>query len=508
MDSIYTWMQNNIGFVFLVYGLAFVVMGVAISAQPRKGSRFKLANIFWLLVAYAIIHAPADFMDMWNAMKGRNELLFQTGQILTYISYCFLFEFGRRLLGLYKQIIRWWVLPFVISGIFMVSVLSGNFWVYANVLIGYFVRFPAGLMSGLGFFMYYSRERKYLEQLKVKKYFYLTGASLLAWSFFCGIVRAKASFCPINTEVFYHTVKIPVHFFRMICALIATYGIVGILKIFDWETTTAIMQTNIQLEQRVAERTADLEQTVNKLNEANDELESFVNIASHDLREPLRKIISFASILKKSLQGKISSDDAENLAFVIEGTNRMTQIVGGLLAYLRIIVKTQSAENVDINKIAAQLEQFELGVLLKEKNATIEIPFSLPVVKADPAQIRQLMQHLIINGIKYQKKGSIPKITITSKPAAGGMVRIEVADNGIGIKPEYHQAIFNMFKQLHSHGEYEGAGVGLTVCKKIVELHGGEIGVESQPDKGSTFWFTMPAAEKLTIAATEVESHV
>jgi light-regulated signal transduction histidine kinase (bacteriophytochrome) len=226
------------------------------------------------------------------------------------------------------------------------------------------------------------------------------------------------------------------------------------------------------------------------------------------MREPLRKITAFGAILRQSLKDKLSSDDAENLYFMIDGAQRMAKMIEGLLTYSRISTQAQPHQAVDLNEIVKQLQQLELSVLLEEKQVTIEIPQPLPCVEVDPVQIRQLMQNLIANGVKYQKKGNMPHITITTKPAADGMVGIEVTDNGIGIAPQYLQSIFTMFRRLHSRDEYEGTGIGLTVCKKIVELHGGKIGVESQTDKGSTFWFTMPAAEKLTIAATEVESHV
>jgi light-regulated signal transduction histidine kinase (bacteriophytochrome) len=242
----------------------------------------------------------------------------------------------------------------------------------------------------------------------------------------------------------------------------------------------------------------ELERAVRKLEEANQELKNFVYIASHDLREPLRKISAFGAMLQKSLTGKITGDDAENLNFMIDGATRMTKMIEGLLAYSRVSTKTHSAEKVNLNNIVEQLGQLELSVLLEEKHTTLDVPRPLPAVEVDPVQIRQLMQNLIANGMKYQAKDKdvVPHITITSRPAADGMVRINVIDNGIGIAPEFQQAIFVMFKRLHTRNEYEGTGIGLAVCKKIVERHGGQIGVESELGKGSTFWFTVPQADE------------
>ena len=265
----------------------------------------------------------------------------------------------------------------------------------------------------------------------------------------------------------------------------------------------ALRQSKAELEQ-VNEQLA---QTVDKLSETNQELKNFVYIASHDIREPLRKVTAFGAMLEKSLKDKVSDDDRENLHFMIDGAGRMTKMIEGLLTYSKISTQAQPHQAVDLNEIVKQLQQFELAVLLEEKQVTIEAQ-SLLTVEADPVQIRQLMQNLIANGIKYQKKGNIPYITITTKPAADGMVRIEVKDNGIGIAPEYQQSIFTMFSRLHSRSEYEGTGIGLAICKKIVERHGGKVGVESEPDKGSTFWFTMPAAEKTAVAAAEMKSSV
>jgi light-regulated signal transduction histidine kinase (bacteriophytochrome) len=268
------------------------------------------------------------------------------------------------------------------------------------------------------------------------------------------------------------------------------------------KTTTSIDNLNREVterkkaEEEMQRLNAELGNSMAKLEEANEEMKNFVYIASHDLREPLRKVTAFGSILEKNLENKLSGEDSENLKFMIDGATRMNKMIEGLLVYSRVSSKTQPPQLVDLNEIVKQLQQLELSVVLQEKNAAIDIPAPLPEIEADPVQIRQLLQNLIANGIKYQPKGKTPKITITSKPAANGKVRVEVTDNGIGIKAEYLNSIFVMFKRLHTRTEYEGTGIGLSVCKKIVERHGGKIGVESQPDVGSTFWFTVPTADK------------
>jgi PAS domain S-box-containing protein len=284
---------------------------------------------------------------------------------------------------------------------------------------------------------------------------------------------------------------------------------------FASEIADQVAQTLINIERKKTENklfhvmkqlNENLENTVTKLEQANQEMKDFIYVASHDLREPLHKIAIFGDMLQKSLHGKLANDDAENLRYMIEGTQRINNVIGGLLTYAKVNSKLQPPETVDLNEIVKQLQQLEFSILLQENQVVMEVPQPLPSILVDPVQIRQLMQNLITNGITYQKKGNIPHITITSKPASDSMVRIEITDNGIGIKPEYHQAIFTMFKRLHLRDEYDGIGVGLAICKKIVERYGGQIGVESEYGKGSTFWFTVPAAGKLVTADTAINT--
>jgi PAS domain S-box-containing protein len=297
---------------------------------------------------------------------------------------------------------------------------------------------------------------------------------------------------PDGSQIWLDTNKMPLHD--------SDGNVVGILNSYENITERK------KAEEEKENLNRKLESAVDKLEEANTELKNFVYIASHDLREPLRKITAFGSMLESSLKGKITDDDTENLRFMVEGAARMTTMIEGLLVYSRVSTKAQAAETVNLNEIVEQLRQLELSVLLEEKHVAMEIPQPLPFVTVDPVQIRQLLQNLIANGIKYQPKDNVhvPRITITSKPAANGKVRIEVTDNGIGIAPEYQETVFAMFKRLHTKNEYEGTGIGLSVCKKIVERHGGAIGIESEPGKGATFWFTVPVAKNPVLQASEV----
>jgi PAS domain S-box-containing protein len=247
--------------------------------------------------------------------------------------------------------------------------------------------------------------------------------------------------------------------------------------------------------QAEAEQIALLEklQEVNaKLEQSNQALQDFAYIASHDLREPLRKISSFGSLLQDSLTEKIDDDERENLEFMIDGAQRMQMMIDDLLTYSRLTTKAKAPEVVDLNTIVKNLMEFELAEQLDETGGTISIPYVLPKVLAEESQMRQLFQNLIGNGLKYRKPDVRPVITISFADTGNHMVQIDIQDNGIGIPEEYHKQVFVMFKRLHSRSSFEGNGIGLAICKKIVNRHGGDIEVISKPGEGSTFRFTLP----------------
>jgi signal transduction histidine kinase len=263
---------------------------------------------------------------------------------------------------------------------------------------------------------------------------------------------------------------------------------------------TAALTTEVQgrkeAQMRLVTMNKDLARAIEKLEQSNRQLQEFAYVASHDLREPLRKISSFGRLLQDSLQDKLTADDKENFDFMIDGAQRMQQMIEALLTYSRVTTHGTEFGPVDLNLIIEQLRTLELGAKLEEiPGSSIDTPEPLPVVFGDAIQMRQLLQNLIANGMKYQPKGAVPKIVVTAGKTEDNMIKIEVTDNGIGIKEEYYNTVFTMFRRLHSRSEYEGTGIGLAVCKRIVERHNGQIGLRSVVGKGSTFWFTVPASE-------------
>jgi len=259
--------------------------------------------------------------------------------------------------------------------------------------------------------------------------------------------------------------------------------------------TRGILRNVTKLKQERADREAALEQIneiENRLEQSKREFEEFIHIASHDLREPLRKIGSFGALLQESLGDKLDDDQRENLNFMTDGAERMQSMINDLLAYSRITTKANPFQPVDLNQVVENLHNFELSAAFEETKGEILVPNPLLVVYGDPSQIHELLQNLIANGLKFHRDNIPPRISISSYPTRGNMVRISVQDNGIGIDPKYHEQIFVMFKRLHPATSYKGTGIGLAICRKIVQRHGGKIGIESIPEDGTVIWFTLP----------------
>ncbi|MGE5681114.1 MAG: sensor histidine kinase [Bacillota bacterium] len=199
-------------------------------------------------------------------------------------------------------------------------------------------------------------------------------------------------------------------------------------------------------------------------------------------------VSSYMSLLEKKYSGQLDDKAKQFIRFAVDGSKRMSNLIKDLLEYSRVTTQAKEFTDVDLNMILDDVKR-DLLVLTKEKGAQINST-KLPVIKADPVQMHQLFQNIIGNAVKFQGEKS-PVINIRAKEIENGWL-FSVKDNGIGIDPQYFDRIFQVFQRLHEQGKYPGTGIGLAVCKKIIERHGGRIWVESETGKGTTFYFTLP----------------
>lgn len=261
-----------------------------------------------------------------------------------------------------------------------------------------------------------------------------------------------------------------------------------------------VRRANQELEDRVAERTAELGRRAEELARSNGELEQFAYVASHDLQEPLRMVASFTQLLGKRYRDQLDDDGRDFIHYAVDGANRMQNLISDLLSFSRVGTRETVFEPTSCDFILNRALG-NLALMIEESGAEITCD-GLPQVMGDAKQLSQVFQNLIANAIKF-RGSKPPKVEIRAEPA-GGNWKISVRDNGIGIPAEQASRIFVIFQRLHTRTEYPGTGIGLSICKKIVERHGGRIWMEGSPGGGSTFFFTLPAAE---IQGKEVRHH-
>lgn len=265
---------------------------------------------------------------------------------------------------------------------------------------------------------------------------------------------------------------------------VTTVAFIGLVVCWNGAEMVRSDRERRRAETRLRHYTGELERS-------NRELQTFAFVASHDLQEPLRMVSSFTQLLAKRYQGKLGPEADEFIGYAVDGAKRMQQLILDLLAYSRVSSRAAAFERISAEKaLAAALAR--LGHLATEAGATVTHD-PLPEVMAEPTQLGQLLQNLVGNALKFRAPGRPPAVHVSARREAEGW-RFSVRDNGIGIDPAHAERIFVIFQRLHTREEYPGTGIGLAICKRIVERHGGRIWVESAPGQGSTFHFLLPDA--------------
>jgi PAS domain S-box-containing protein len=275
-------------------------------------------------------------------------------------------------------------------------------------------------------------------------------------------------------------------------------GVIGAVAAFKDITELKAREKELrkahdELEERVMQRTAELTEAKQKLERSNKDLQDFAFAASHDLQEPLRKIQSFGDLLQKEYGDSLEEKAKDFLQRMQNASARMQSLIRALLTYSRVTTKAQPFAPVDLNK-AVQEALSNLEMSLQQTHASLEI-HPLPSVEADSTQMTQLFQNLIGNAIKFARERVPPKVKVYSW-LSDEKCELHVEDNGIGFDETYSDQIFAPFERLHGRAKYEGTGIGLAICRKIVERHGGEISARSSPGKGSTFIVTLPLKQR------------
>ncbi len=272
---------------------------------------------------------------------------------------------------------------------------------------------------------------------------------------------------------------------------------------------------NRLLEAELQEKNRRLGETNVELSQKNRELDEFVYVVSHDLQEPLRTLVSFSAFLMKDYGDQIENDGKEYLRYLVEASRRMRAMIQDLLKLSRAGKVIGEFTMVDLEELLAVIKA-DLGELLRSKNAELRIKGPLPPVWGDHNRMGQLLANLIVNGVKYNQSSS-PWVEVEAKIDAGAdspdldhegqrdaHIVIAIKDNGIGIEPEYHNVVFQLFRRLHGHDEYEGTGAGLAICNKIVHALGGRIWIESTPGEGSTFFIRLRSSPRPASSSASV----
>ena len=283
--------------------------------------------------------------------------------------------------------------------------------------------------------------------------------------------------------------------------ILAALAVAGLAAIFMLSRTLAAVGAVQHANARLEHANDELAHSNLELKRSNAELEQFASVASHDLQEPLRKVQTFGDQLERRYGDQIPEEAVDYLRRMRRAANRMSTLIEDLLRFSRVTTHAKPPVPVDLSRVAREVTG-DLEAPISETHGTVEIG-ALPIVEADPLQMRQLLQNLIANGLKFHRPGVPPVVRLDPAPSTDpGFASFTVTDNGIGFEQQYEERIFRVFERLHPRDVYQGTGIGLALCRKIVERHGGSIRADGRAGEGARFVVTLPLEQPLPPGTT------
>ena len=446
-------------------------MGLAILFQPKQKSEFKIADIFWLLALFGIIHGTNEFLDMWAIIESRHTILDVVRWFILYISYIFLFEFGRQLYVITAlkspvcrhkivKLLGWWLSPIISVIIVIIVLTSSDLWKIGSIFTRYFLGFPGGLLICYGFYSYYKCEKKLLEPLKVKKYFLIGGFSFLIYGILGGTVVPKADFFPsnvLNTDSFLSTVKIPVQAFRTICAMTAAWAVAGILKIFNWE-----IKNKLQIYQK------RLRATMSKLSIVEEQERKRI---SEELHDNISQNLALSKIRLASLQESCPeiSKELSETRDLIDQTIKFTR---SLIFDLSPPILYELGFKAAIEWLTEQI-QGKYGIIVEfTSDAILEEP-----KKETSVLLFKTVRELLINVVKHAHAQK----TIVNIKSKGSSILVNVEDNGVGFNTDTIEPYF-----------IEDGGFGILNIRERIQYLGGSFEITSKEGQGTRVSISVP----------------
>jgi len=471
------FLAKNLDIIFFIYGLSFFAMGIAIFLQPRHKSAFKLAAIIWILGVFGLIHGINEWLDMFTIIRGSQLHMWElTRAVVLTVSYIFLFGFGIRIfyMDLDKVFFKKWIILIISVFVFaLIFALKQEHTLWPR----YFLCFPGGILTALGFILYYRNNAEALKPFRVRKYFFIAAFSIGIYSVFGGLIVPRADFFPasvINNTSFLNLVGVPVQFFRALCAIMLAWACWHILGIFNREI---IHKLKADLE----ELTAAKEKLVRA--ESLAALGRFSGIIGHEFKNELCVMKNTVYFLRLKLQDK-DEKIKQHLGILEQEIANTERLIDNITTFAR-------------NKIP-QFKPVDLEGLLSRSIKKLQIPDTIEVatkiekglapVQADEIQLSCVFNNIILNSLQAMtKKGRLTVKTISS----AGRVDIVFEDTGSGIGEEDKKMLFNPFFSTKSRG----MGLGLAISKIIIEAHNGAIELASTIGKGTSVTISLPRGE-------------